>query len=659
MQAIATSVGSALKGFWSSDAGALPECGMERRVSANDGDTSCTEFPGLFYALVGMALGDSLGAPFENKDPRNIAAMWPTGSPYPSSLHPCGLIWTDDTQMSLSFMEVYMTHKKMDIVAIWKIWAEASRIKLFEQNGQPLARQQFGLFRGTGKNFRQSVDTAIASNFSSNCSSPSAGNGAAMRVTPLSVIAFLKRDEGCLAEMIFVTSTMTHQSVMGIAPAFSFGYTLYTLMDNPSQSAQEAFQKIVAATRKFEDYLESIFRAKDTSYSTFLGSLLDGMFGETSPTSPKDKFSLAQRRIVNFASMVTQKPIQSPNDGLAVASVTTAIVAGLLFKHQPFLGTLQLVYQLGGDTDTVGAMLGAILGCSHSNISSFITNQLICSTELLKFFKSFISVVSSNRPLHHLPWIDLEKKVVQEILSFPNGMRNNHYNSTSSGGRRYNDNSCEYFSESTPTYFSNSGNSYFDTTSPCSNPAQQNLSTTTSLSTQTALTTQQLGAPGQTLLTPQGNTGQCIISNTQNTPAPGTPISHFNSQPQTPPPNGSQTQTSSLYPSTSVFTSRDDAMDGSSRTSEVNVAFQIHYIDCKEMYIWIHSEKCPRPMSDDPEKPHYWATMVQIPAATDVLYHFIVRKSDGSQLCEDGAHSLRVAPGKTILIKSVEWNKFS
>jgi ADP-ribosylglycohydrolase len=44
-------------------------------------------------------------------------------------------------------------------------------------------------------------------------------------------------------------------------------------------------------------------------------------------------------------------------DGIAIASVTAAMVSAILLKEKPLLGALQHIYRYGGDTDTVGAMV--------------------------------------------------------------------------------------------------------------------------------------------------------------------------------------------------------------------------------------------------------------------------------------------------------------
>lgn len=125
--------------------------------------------------------------------------------------------------------------------------------------------------------------------------------------------------------------------------------------------------------------------------------------------------------------------------------MTSAILAGMMFNDYPLLGVLQYMFRFGGDTDTVGAMVGALWGAKQGNskgkVSRFILNQLICHQEISKVFSDFVEMVISLSNNHifqcTFSFVKLEKRVTREILNTPNGFRNKHYNSQNSSSQPY------------------------------------------------------------------------------------------------------------------------------------------------------------------------------------------------------------------------------
>ncbi len=60
------------------------------------------------YCLIGGAIADGMGSPFESKNHETIRGMWSRHVLFPKRLAPLGLIHTDDTQLSLSLIESYL-----------------------------------------------------------------------------------------------------------------------------------------------------------------------------------------------------------------------------------------------------------------------------------------------------------------------------------------------------------------------------------------------------------------------------------------------------------------------------------------------------------------------------------------------------------------------
>eukprot|EP01105_Mastigella_eilhardi_P004625 TRINITY_DN1616_c0_g1_i7.p1 TRINITY_DN1616_c0_g1~~TRINITY_DN1616_c0_g1_i7.p1 ORF type:complete len:680 (+),score=113.66 TRINITY_DN1616_c0_g1_i7:71-2110(+) len=660
----------------------LPACGMEHRLQSCFSPSSSV--PNAFSALVGMALGDALGAPFEGKRKGAIEQLWPTGTPYPAKLHPCGLVWTDDTQTSLSFMEAFMRTGKVEPTTVWQLWAQVSSIKLFEERGQPLSQHQFGLFRGTGGNFRKSVSAAVACNFSADVSCNTAGNGAAMRVTPLSIIAHLTTPTSTedkamqvLADLVYHTATMTHREFLGVVPAFSLGATILLLLRDPKVPAKEllrrvstvtvmfenyfsawqTFQSGTTATVKFEDYLSSPCQTFQTSghhYSQFLQSVTDmwpsGLFDNSSMA----KFEEALSSIVKFATSLSPKTV-CPNDGIAVASVSTAIIAGVLLRDQPFLGVLQTVYQLGGDTDTTGAMLGAILGAANpTGIPAFVSNQLICHQQLFTYFENFISTAKLGTQQQCTSWPDLERAVTLQLLDTPNGFRNDHFNSTQG----------PYFTDHSPsTYFSTVPSLPHPQSGQVSSYFQQPASSyfTASLAPAAAAIynapAEYFPKPSTTEAFPAVQQQQRCTVNYDVLPVTAAIADDASCASGAYPNSEPPSQEHSGATPTSADVSYGSCSRRASDQQEVLVTLCVNY-RCTTNGSWLalclQQQKTPVLM-DYQSETHDWVTSVPLPAGHKVKYHFEVMTANGTQRREYGNHCVAVPSGARTYWCNAKW----
>jgi len=102
------------------------------------------------------------------------------------------------------------------------------------------------------------------------------------------------------------------------------------------------------------------------------------------------------KEILNFASKHAKSQPHGVCDGFALCSVTFSLCAGLLLKKKPFLGALQHIFYYGGDTDTVGAMAGSLLGAYkglNDLISTIHCNQLVRPYEIQRIFRVFLKAI--------------------------------------------------------------------------------------------------------------------------------------------------------------------------------------------------------------------------------------------------------------------------
>ena len=129
------------------------------------------DLPAHVRALVGTAIGDNLGLPFENREPR------PRGPFARFRYQPS--VWSDDTQQALVLLDEFLRRGALD--------ARSVMDRFVAMRDDPSARdRRFGLHRGTGRGFRHAVDSyAELGRFEP--MPERHGNGAAMRVVPVAL----------------------------------------------------------------------------------------------------------------------------------------------------------------------------------------------------------------------------------------------------------------------------------------------------------------------------------------------------------------------------------------------------------------------------------------------------------------------------------------
>eukprot|EP01090_Pellita_catalonica_P019651 TRINITY_DN6759_c0_g1_i1.p1 TRINITY_DN6759_c0_g1~~TRINITY_DN6759_c0_g1_i1.p1 ORF type:complete len:634 (+),score=73.84 TRINITY_DN6759_c0_g1_i1:234-1904(+) len=398
------------------------------------------------------------------KTPEQVEQMWPKQK-YPKPEIPLGAIWTDDTQMSMVIIESYLKTGTLDRELIKTIWLELGSSNLIHKFGEKWQRFQMGLFRGTGKNFRETIykiKSQQNDELNQDISKPTAGNGAAMRCTPIAINAWKKSTAIARLEAlrfdVLVSSSITHNHVFGITPAFAFAYLLHEWVGPKGetfaqQSTCDQLFCIAKATRQFEFSLLTpdimhFLRQGDRLFDQHIHVMSDffqtlaGDIEKLEHRYRRDIVSLLAilaQEILGFAKKHTSSNLTTPADGFALCSVPFAMVVALICKDCSFMSVLHYTCKYGGDTDTVGAMLGALLGARIGNNSKTVTaahfipppliHKLICHDAISQMFEAFIAHVfrvalNGNPPITCL---ELETMVTERILRTAVQDRPPHY----------------------------------------------------------------------------------------------------------------------------------------------------------------------------------------------------------------------------------------
>ena len=263
-------------------------------------------------SLLGVAIGDAIGASWEGH--RMVARHEierATSISYP--LH-----YTDDTHMTIGVAESlvecggfdgeHMARRFIDnyLEEPWRGYGPGPP-RVFEliRSGEAWDKAATHLYRGG-----------------------SFGNGSAMRVAPVGLLFW--NDHAKLKEVAYQSSLITHSHILGMEGA-ALQAMAVALAVGESPDKPLDIQSFTA--RLFDFATEDAYRAKINRFDTLL-------------ENPDDR----------------KKVVDQLGRGIeAFNSIPTAIFA-FLSHPQDFTATVIYAVSLGGDTDTIAAMAGAISG---------------------------------------------------------------------------------------------------------------------------------------------------------------------------------------------------------------------------------------------------------------------------------------------------------
>ncbi len=256
-------------------------------------------------ALIGSAVGDALGAPVEGCTMEEVSSVYENGWELKSGRY------TDDTEMMIGVAESLIEKGGFD--------------------GTDMARKfirNYHAWRHYGPGTRAVLKRLKAGEHWEEASKRvfngegSYGNGAAMRIAPIGL--FYHDDVDTLWDIAYKASHITHSHVLGKEGAAIQAYSVALAL----RGQREGMLTYLGARIK-----EGIYRAKISK----IEQLLD-----------------ADRKLL----------IEELGNGeAAFNSVPTAIYSFLRFHT--FSDSVIYAVSLGGDTDTIGAMTGAISGAYY------------------------------------------------------------------------------------------------------------------------------------------------------------------------------------------------------------------------------------------------------------------------------------------------------
>lgn len=248
--------------------------------------------------LVGLAIGDALGMPFETQPPDSPALLAWDGSYGSSDYHQLGPgQWTDDTQMSCCLA--------------------SSLVRLGDYDLENVASEYLGWFqsgncRGIGGSTRRAMERLAAGENPSGIDGAT-GNGTAMRASPIG--CWFRGNEASILQTATLDATITHRSREATDGSTAIALSVSWLLGNgPKQSL----------VKYLAHYLP-------------VGAMRGAILLRGLPVGPISPY--------------------------VVDSVAAALWCFL--ETPDFESAVQTAVRLGGDTDSVAAITGALAGTHY------------------------------------------------------------------------------------------------------------------------------------------------------------------------------------------------------------------------------------------------------------------------------------------------------
>ncbi|HEY8878070.1 MAG TPA: ADP-ribosylglycohydrolase family protein [Roseateles sp.] len=284
---------------------------MQGAAPQADAPPTLDQFQGC---LLGLALGDALGAPREGGPVERL--LWALIGKTTSG----EMRWTDDTQMSIDVAESLLGRPTIDEDDLAQRFARSYRWS--RGYGPGAARVLKRIAKGA--DWRQASRSVYPEG--------SFGNGGAMRAPVIAL--FFAQTPLALADAARRIAAITHAHPLGV----------------------EGAELVALATK------QALRRSTGLELVTLCAAA-------TTQQVMASRAAVAREWLHAGASPSPREVAQQLGRGIAAAdSCITAIYLAARFLEAPFEDLIRFVACVGGDVDTIGAMAGGIWGASRGRV---------------------------------------------------------------------------------------------------------------------------------------------------------------------------------------------------------------------------------------------------------------------------------------------------
>lgn len=289
--------------------------------------------------LIGLAVGDALGMPTQSMSRAEIARRYGAIDRLRDAVEdqpiapgmPAGSI-TDDTEQALLVARLLVAGRgHIDALALARA--------LQEWEDDMRARGSLDLLGPSTKAALQKLAQGVPAEQSGRFGTT---NGAAMRIAPVG-IAFASRDGSRLVDAVVEASMPTHNTSLALSAAAAVAGTVSAGIDGAD--VRSALEVGLTLAEDAESHGNWVAGASVPAKARWALREAGGMDDDA---------------VVDFLADVVGTSVSSQE------SVVTAIVLTERFSDRPFEGLCHAA-SIGGDTDTIAAIAGAMLGATSED----------------------------------------------------------------------------------------------------------------------------------------------------------------------------------------------------------------------------------------------------------------------------------------------------
>ena len=301
-------------------------------------------FSRAYGALAGLALGDALGMPTQAMSPEQIRAVYgritglvdgDASQPYAPGM-PAGSV-TDDTEQALLVASLLVRGRGSSSGRVALDAGEFAHALLAWEDSM-IERGSLDLL---GPSTKAALERVRAGEDPLTVGGAGTTNGAAMRVTPIG-IAVSTADPEAFADAVWSSCQVTHATRQGFQSAALVAAAVSMGIDGDTPSASD----MTALLWKAVSYVDSL--------------------PERGAWTPDPDVVAATRRAMQLVANPASSSLECLVEqvGTSVASAQAIPMAFALLARDPSPRALLDAANIGGDTDTIGAIAGAILGAA-------------------------------------------------------------------------------------------------------------------------------------------------------------------------------------------------------------------------------------------------------------------------------------------------------
>ena len=301
-------------------------------------------FSRAYGALAGLALGDALGMPTQAMSPEQIRAVYgritglvdgDASQPYAPGM-PAGSV-TDDTEQALLVASLLVRGRGSSSGRVAQDAGEFAHALLAWEDSM-IERGSLDLL---GPSTKAALERVRAGEDPLTVGGAGTTNGAAMRVTPIG-IAMSTADPEAFADAVWSSCQVTHATRQGFQSAALVAAAVSMGID----TARSTTPNLRSLLWKALSYVDSL--------------------PERGAWTPDPDVVAATRRAMQLVANPASSSLECLVEqvGTSVASAQAIPMAFALLARDPSPQALLDAANIGGDTDTIGAIAGAILGAA-------------------------------------------------------------------------------------------------------------------------------------------------------------------------------------------------------------------------------------------------------------------------------------------------------